>query len=131
MAVDFSMRILVVDGSRDPIRSILTQLGFKNVVDASDGASALQVLRASPQPFGIVIKARWSLNDPAKGLNLLKTIRGDAKFRSIGFIAISDGVMSPADRDRTMQLGVNMFMESPVTSAKLKEAIIPIIGISF
>ena len=41
MAVDFSMRILVVDGSRDPIRSILTQLGFKNVVDASDGASAL------------------------------------------------------------------------------------------
>ena len=131
MAVDFSMRILVVDGSLDPIRSILTKLGFKNVVDASDGASALQVLRASPQPFGMVIKARWSLNDPAKGLNLLKTIRGDAKFRSIGFIAISDGVMSPAEQARSAQLGANILIESPVTSAKLKEAIIPIIGESF
>jgi two-component system chemotaxis response regulator CheY len=56
MAVDKTAAILVVDDYRTMVRivrNLLHQLGFDNIDDASDGASALAKLRA--KAYGLVI----------------------------------------------------------------------------
>ena len=48
MAVDHSMKVLVVDDYKTMvriIRNLLKQLGFANVDEASDGSSALSLMR--------------------------------------------------------------------------------------
>src|SRR3546814_6754093 len=53
------------------IRNLLRQIGFDNVDEASDGASALQKLRRDN--FGLVI-SDWNM-EPMTGLELLKEDR--------------------------------------------------------
>ncbi|HEX9322837.1 MAG TPA: response regulator, partial [Xanthobacteraceae bacterium] len=56
MTVDLSMPILVVDDYNTMIRiirNLLKQLGFENIDDASDGASALSKMRG--RRYGLVI----------------------------------------------------------------------------
>ena len=76
MAVDKSTPILVVDDYKTMVRivrNLLNQLGFANVDDASDGASALAKLRA--KRFGLVI-SDWAM-EPMSGLELLQAMRAD------------------------------------------------------
>jgi len=66
MAVDLSMPILVVDDYNTMIRiirNLLKQLGFENIDDASDGASALSKMRG--RRYGLVI-SDWHM-EPMTG----------------------------------------------------------------
>ncbi|MFN7195183.1 MAG: two-component system response regulator, partial [bacterium] len=48
MPIDMSMRVLIVDDYKtmlNIIRTLLNQLGFSNIYEATDGATALQKLR--------------------------------------------------------------------------------------
>ncbi|HEU4475300.1 MAG TPA: response regulator, partial [Methyloceanibacter sp.] len=59
MAVDHSMKVLVVDDYKTMIRiirNLLKQLGFANVDEASDGSSALDMMRQNE--YGLVIHKR-------------------------------------------------------------------------
>jgi two-component system, chemotaxis family, chemotaxis protein CheY len=88
MAVDKSTPILVVDDYRTMIRivrNLLHQLGFDNVEDASDGASALAKLRT--QSFGLVI-SDWMM-EPMSGIELLRQVRADPKLQALPFIMIT------------------------------------------
>src|SRR5262249_25100163 len=67
MALDLSMPILVVDDYGTMIRiirNLLKQLGFDNVDDAPDGASALTKMRG--RRYGLVI-SDWNM-EPMTGL---------------------------------------------------------------
>ena len=49
MAVDTNMKVLVVDDfatMRRIVKNILVQLGFKNIVEADDGTTAVDVLKS-------------------------------------------------------------------------------------
>jgi two-component system chemotaxis response regulator CheY len=88
MAVDLSMPVLVVDDYNTMIRiicNLLKQLGYQNIDNATDGASALAKLRAGQ--FGLVI-SDWNM-EPMSGYDLLKEVRADAKLGKTPFIMIT------------------------------------------
>ena len=88
MAIDLSMPILVVDDYNTMIRiicNLLKQLGYQNIDNATDGASALAKLRAGR--FGLVI-SDWNM-EPMSGYDLLKEVRADAKLGKTPFIMIT------------------------------------------
>ena len=88
MAVDLSMPVLVVDDYNTMIRiicNLLKQLGYQNIDNATDGATALAKLRAGR--FGLVI-SDWNM-EPMSGYDLLKEVRADAKLSKIPFIMIT------------------------------------------
>jgi two-component system chemotaxis response regulator CheY len=88
MAVDLSMPVLVVDDYNTMIRiicNLLKQLGYQNIDNATDGATALAKLRAGR--FGLVI-SDWNM-EPMSGYDLLKEVRSDAKLGKTPFIMIT------------------------------------------
>ncbi len=88
MTVDLSMPILVVDDYNTMIRiicNLLKQLGYQNIDNANDGATALAKLRAGR--YGLVI-SDWNM-EPMSGYDLLKEVRADAKLGKTPFIMIT------------------------------------------
>jgi two-component system chemotaxis response regulator CheY len=88
MAIDLSMPILVVDDYNTMIRiicNLLKQLGYQNIDNATDGATALAKLRAGR--YGLVI-SDWNM-EPMSGYDLLKEIRADAELGKTPFIMIT------------------------------------------
>ena len=88
MAVDLSMPVLVVDDYNTMIRiicNLLKQLGYQNIDNATDGATALAKLRAGH--FGLVI-SDWNM-EPMSGYDLLKVVWADAGLAKTAFIMIT------------------------------------------
>ena len=88
MAFDTSMPILIVDDYNTMIRiirNLLRQLGFENIDDASDGASALAKMR--DKPYGLVI-SDWNM-EPMTGYDLLREIRSDPALAKTPFIMVT------------------------------------------
>ena len=88
MSVDTSMPILIVDDYSTMIRiirNLLRQLGFQNIDDASDGASALAKMR--DRTYGLVI-SDWNM-EPMTGYDLLREIRSDPALAKTPFIMVT------------------------------------------
>jgi two-component system chemotaxis response regulator CheY len=88
MAVDKSQPILIVDDYRTMlriVRSLLRQLGFDHIDEATDGGMALTMLRQ--KRYGLVI-SDWNMQ-PVTGLELLRQVRADAELKSLPFIMIT------------------------------------------
>src|SRR6266511_3919069 len=74
--VDTAMPILVVDDSRSMTRimaTLLAQIGFSDVDQVNDGASALQSLKS--RRYGLVI-SDWEMQ-PMNGPELVHAVRDD------------------------------------------------------
>jgi two-component system, chemotaxis family, chemotaxis protein CheY len=121
MALDLSMPILVVDDYNTMIRiirNLLKQLGFENVDDASDGASALTKMRG--RRYGLVI-SDWNM-EPMTGYDLLKEIRSDPGLAGTPFIMVTaesktDNVIA------AKRAGVNNYIVKPFNAQTLKSKI--------
>jgi len=121
MAVDLSMPILVVDDYNTMIRiirNLLRQLGFEDVDDAADGASALSKMRG--RRYGLVI-SDWNM-EPMTGYDLLKEIRGDPNLAGVPFIMVTaesktDNVIA------AKKAGVNNYIVKPFNAQTLKSKI--------
>ena len=88
MAVDLSMPVLVVDDYNTMlriIRNLLKQIGFENVDEATDGATALARLRA--KRYGLVI-SDWNMQ-PMTGYDLLREVRADPALVKTPFIMVT------------------------------------------
>ncbi|WP_420566460.1 response regulator [Thalassobaculum sp.] len=126
MAVDMNMAILIVDDYKTMlriIRNLLRQLGFANVDEASDGATALQKLRRGD--FGLVI-SDWNM-EPMTGLQLLKEVRTDAKLKSIPFIMVT-AESKTENVIAAKKAGVNNYIVKPFNAATLKTKMTAVIG---
>jgi two-component system chemotaxis response regulator CheY len=121
MAVDKTTPILVVDDYRTMIRivrNLLHQLGFDDVDDASDGASALAKLRA--RSFGLVI-SDWMM-EPMSGIELLRQVRADPKLQALPFIMIT----AENRKDRVAEAeraGADAYVVKPFNAEVLSERI--------
>ncbi len=126
MAVDKSTPILVVDDYKTMVRivrNLLQQLGFDNIDDASDGASALAKLRA--QRFGLVI-SDWAM-EPMSGLELLQAMRADPDLKTLPFIMIT--AENRKERvARAEQAGADGYIVKPFSAEALSERIARVIG---
>lgn len=88
MKIDPNLPILIVDDYRTMlriIRNLLRQIGFANVDEATDGASALAKLRE--KRYGLVI-SDWNMQ-PMTGLELLQAVRADPALAHLPFIMIT------------------------------------------
>jgi two-component system chemotaxis response regulator CheY len=126
MAVDKSTPILVVDDYKTMVRivrNLLNQLGFDNVDDASDGASALAKLRA--KRFGLVI-SDWAM-EPMSGLELLQAMRVDPDLKALPFIMITAENRQERVAKAT-QAGADGYIVKPFNAEALSERIGRVIG---
>ncbi|MDO9411323.1 MAG: response regulator [Pseudolabrys sp.] len=88
MAVDHSMRVLIVDDYNTMIRiirNLLRQLGFEHIDDASDGSAAL--VKMHEQKYGLII-SDWNM-EPMTGYDLLKHVRSDPALADTPFIMVT------------------------------------------
>jgi two-component system chemotaxis response regulator CheY len=119
--VDLNTRVLVVDDyktMRTILRSLLSQIGFHDVDDATDGGTALAKLRE--KHYGLVI-SDWNMQ-PMTGLQLLQELRSDAKLKSTPFIMIT-AESKTENVVAAKAAGVNNYIVKPFNAAVLKEKI--------
>ena len=126
MAVDLSIKILIVDDMstmRRIVKNALKQIGFSNMEEAEDGTSALAKLRA--EAFNFVI-SDWNMPNMT-GLDLLKTIRGDAALKGIPVLMVT-AEAKQENIVEAVQAGVSNYIVKPFTAETLKEKIDKIFG---
>ena len=126
MAVDMNMNILIVDDYKTMLRiieNLLKQLGFKNIIQATDGSAALKVLRETN--CGMVI-SDWNMQ-PMTGLQLLKEVRADDKLKTTPFIMIT-AESKTENVVAAKEAGVNNYIVKPFNAETLKSKIVAVIG---
>ena len=113
------MKIMLVDDSRT-IRNIqkkvLAQLGYTDIVEASDGVEALSAYKESPPDLMLV---DWNMPN-MDGITLVKTIRQTDK--SIPLIMCT----TEAEKSRVVEAlkaGVNNYVVKPFTAETLSDKI--------
>lgn len=127
MPLDVSIRILLIDdvpAIRSMVRSMLTSLGFRRVVEAEDGDQAWETLQESlvskADRFDLVI-TDWSMPG-LSGAELLRAIRSDPRSQNIPILIVTshgDGEhLSEAQR-----AGVTQYLVKPFNTDLLKEQI--------
>ena len=127
MAADPNMTILCVDDfstMRRIIKTLLKQLGFKNILEADDGSTALQVLQSQKIDFVI---SDWNM-PKMTGLDLLKTVRSADGWKNMPFLMVT----AEAEKESiiaAVQAGVSNYVVKPFKAEVLKEKIEKIFGV--
>ncbi len=126
MAVDTNMKVLVVDDfatMRRIVKNILSQLGFKNIIEADDGTTALDILKK--EPVGLII-SDWNM-PKMTGLELLKAVRADPNLADTPFIMVT----AEAQQDNiilAVKAKVSQYVVKPFTAETLGEKIDKVFG---
>lgn len=121
-----NMKVLVVDDfatMRRIVKNILTQLGYKNIIEADDGTTALEVLKQ--EKIDLII-SDWNM-PKMTGLDLLKTVRGDDSMAETPFIMVT----AEAQQDNiilAVKAKVSQYIVKPFTADTLGEKIDKIFG---
>lgn len=126
MSVDENMAILIVDDYKTMLRilkNLLRQMGFNNVDEATDGTTAMKMLRT--QKYDMVI-ADWDMT-PMNGLQLLREVRANSTSKNTPFIMMS----SENGHDYVIQAkeaGVSNYIVKPFNKETLKSKMESVIG---
>lgn len=126
MAVNLNMRILIVDDFKTMLKiieSLLRQLGFKNIDEATDGTQALQKMKENKYDL---ILSDWNM-EPMTGLDLLKNVRSDAATKHIPFILITAETKTE-NIIAAKQAGVSNYIMKPFNATTLKEKLAAVLG---
>ncbi len=121
MVLDPSMPVLVVDDYSTMIRiirNLLRQLGFADIDDANDGASALARMRA--KRYGLVI-SDWNM-EPMSGFDLLQQVRSDPGFGDTPFIMVT-AESKTENVIAAKKAGVNNYIVKPFNAQTLRSKI--------
>ncbi len=122
------MKALIVDDSR-VMRSILKKFlateGFDTLLEAGDGAEALQQLKTA----GNVDLALVDWNMPRmNGLDFVAAIRADRKFDGILVMMVTTEAEA-SQMARALEAGANEYVMKPFTSEVLRDKLL-ILGFS-
>lgn len=126
MPVNKNMRILLVDDFKTMLRltsSMLNQMGFKSIDEATDGGMALTKLRS--EKYDLVL-SDWNM-EPMSGLELLKAVRADGGLKHLPFILIT-AESKPENIVAAKQAGVNNYIVKPFNANTLKEKLATVLG---
>ncbi|MGC8554863.1 MAG: chemotaxis response regulator CheY [Candidatus Acidulodesulfobacterium sp.] len=122
MAIDLSMRILVVDDfstMRRIIKNILKQIGFTNVDEAENGQAALAKIGDGGN-YDFVI-SDWNMPEMT-GIELLKNVRANEATKDLPFLMVT----AEAKKENVVEAvkaGVNNYIVKPFTAEVLQEKI--------
>jgi two-component system chemotaxis response regulator CheY len=113
------IKFLVVDDfstMRRIVKNLLQELGYANIAEADDGATALPMLQAGDFDFLIT---DWNM-PTMPGLALLKAVRADPKLAKIPVLMVT----AEAKREQIVeaaQAGVSGYIIKPFTAQTLSE----------
>jgi len=119
MALDTSIKVLVVDDfatMRRIVKGVLKQLGFKDIIEADDGTTALNELKK--EKVGLIV-SDWNM-PKMTGLDLLKKVRGDEQLKEIPFIMVT----AEGQKENVIEAvkaGVSNYIVKPFTPETLSE----------
>ena len=118
---DTKMSILVVDDfatMRRIVKNILKQLGYENIHEADDGASAVEVLKREKIQF---IISDWNMPQMS-GIELLKTVRATEEWKDLPFLMVT----AEGQKENVIEAvkhKVNNYIVKPFTPETLMEKI--------
>lgn len=126
MAVDLGMKVLIVDDyptMLKVLRSLLRQLKFTDITEASNAKDALATLRQGG--FGLVI-SDWNM-EPMSGYELLKEVRADDALKDLPFVLVT----AESTTEKVIaakQAGVSNYIIKPYTAETLKTKLVSVLG---
>ncbi len=124
--MDLNMKVLVVDDfatMRRILRNILKQIGFKNIIEADDGKSALKELKKEKVDL---ILCDWNMPEMS-GIELLKNIKSDNELKDIPFIMVT----AESQKDNivdAVKSGVSNYIVKPFTAETISEKLNKVFG---
>jgi len=124
--VDMNINILIVDDYKTMlriVRSLLNQIGFNNIDEATDGAMALEKIKE--KKYELVI-SDWNM-EPMTGLELLKNIRANEKTKDVPFIMVT--AESKTDNViEAKEAGVSNYIVKPFNAETLRDKLASVLG---
>jgi two-component system chemotaxis response regulator CheY len=126
MAVNKNMRILIVDDFKTMLRiveSMLKQLGFSNIDEATDGTAALELIKKNKYDL---ILSDWNM-EPMSGFDLLKNVRANPTTSAIPFVLIT-AESKTENIIAAKQAGVSNYIVKPFNALTLKEKLVAVLG---
>jgi two-component system chemotaxis response regulator CheY len=117
--MDLNMKVLIVDDfatMRRILRNVLKQVGFKNMIEADDGKTALKELKKGN--FDLIL-CDWNMPEMS-GLELLNIVRSDDELKNIPFVMVT----AEAQKDNIVEAvkaGVSNYVVKPFTAEKINE----------
>lgn len=127
--MNLQMKTIVIDDMltmRKIITKMLKQIGFTNIQEADDGATAwpmIESAHAAGEPYDFII-SDWNM-PKMTGLELLEKIRTDPRFKKMPFLMIT----AEAEQSNVLKVvkaGVSNFIVKPFTPETLREKIVKI-----
>lgn len=122
MPIDYNIKILIVDDfatMRRIVKNILSQMGFKNFIEADDGTVAWDILQKE-QDIKLIV-SDWNMPQMS-GLELLKKVRSDERFANIPFLMVT----AEAQKENIVEAvkhKVSNYIVKPFTPEVLNEKI--------
>jgi len=116
---DPSIKIISVDDfatMRRIVKTLLKQLGYTNVLEAENGAQALEILKREKIDF---IISDWNM-PKMSGIELLKAVRADERLKDIPFLMVT----AEAEREKVIEAikaGVSNYIVKPFNAETLKK----------
>jgi two-component system chemotaxis response regulator CheY len=127
MPVDLNMNILIVDDDKSMVQivaSLLRELGFRNISQASDGPTALTKLRE--RSVSLIISDRNMR--PMTGLQLLQQVRADETLKDLPFIMITAESSVKIVR-AAGDAAVSNYLLKPFNAKLLKQRLVAVLGV--
>ena len=125
MSIDpTALSVLIVDDYKTMlrvIRSLLNQIGFKNVDEASDGTMALGMI--NQKKYDLVL-SDWPM-EPMTGFDLRQSVRG--AHNKVPFIMVT-AESKTENVIAAKQAGVNNYIVKPFSAETLKGKITAVLG---
>jgi two-component system, chemotaxis family, chemotaxis protein CheY len=116
------MKLIVADDSRlvrGIIEKAVASIGFE-ALHASNGKEALNIMEANDQDINIVL-LDWNM-PVLNGIDVIKSMRGDDRFRKIPVLMVS--TESEDDRiQEAISAGAQGYLTKPFTADQLIDAI--------
>ncbi len=121
---------MVVDDSstmRRIIKNTLSRLGYKDILEAADGAEAWDVMQNNKDDIGVLI-TDWNMPN-VNGLELVKKVRSDPAFSDMPIIMVTtEG--GKTEVITALKAGVNNYIVKPFTPQVLKEKLEAVLGVN-
>lgn len=119
--MDKNIKILVVDDfntMRRIVKSLLKDLGFKNIVEADDGETAWPLLQRGDIDF---LVTDWNM-PKMTGIDLVRKVREDDRMAKMPILMVT----AEAKREQIIeaaQAGINGYVVKPFSGGTLRDKI--------
>lgn len=126
MALKSTMRILIIDhvmAMRGATKTMLSQVGFKNIKEAGDGETAWDIIEegiTTNEKIELII-SEWAL-PKLTGQELLQKIRANPAMKNVPFL-LATGEAEQQTIVKAIKSGADNFIVKPYSSATLQEKI--------